>query len=308
MKPDLLRLGQFPDENLAALARHFECHEPAALEADPALRARISGIVTRSDQRIAPEVLAGLPGLRIITTTGVGYDGIPLAAARERGVVVTNTPGVLDGTVAEFAVGMLLALLRRIPAADAHVRGGHWAQAAFPLATGLAGKRVGIAGMGRIGKAVAARLAGFEVELAYYGRHDQQLAWRFEPDLRALAGWAEVLIVVVPGGAATTGLIDAGVLDALGPQGYLVNIARGSVMDEAALLDALTQRRIAGAALDVFNNEPDIDPRFFALDNVLLAPHLGSATAETRAAMFRLALDNLVGFFRSGEALTPVPG
>jgi lactate dehydrogenase-like 2-hydroxyacid dehydrogenase len=168
---------------------------------------------------------------------------------------------------------------------------------------------VGIVGMGRIGKEIARRLEMFGVALAYHGRTDQQLAWRYEPDLAALARDSDILIVVAPGGAETRHLIDARVLDALGPNGYLVNVARGTLVDEAALLAALEQGTIAGAALDVFDNEPDIDPRFFALDNVLLTPHLGSATHETRAAMAQLMLDNVRSWFRSGRALTPVePG
>jgi lactate dehydrogenase-like 2-hydroxyacid dehydrogenase len=196
--------------------------------------------------------------------------------------------------------------MRRLPQADRHVREGRWAQANFPLTASLAGKRVGIVGLGRIGKDIAQRLAPFGVTLAYHGRTDQRLAWRYEPDLAALARDADILIVAAPGGADTARLIDARVLDALGPQGWLVNVARGSLVDQEALLAALEQRRIAGAALDVFDNEPDIDARFFGLENVLLMPHIGSATVETRAAMARLMLDNLREWFKSGRALTPV--
>jgi len=307
MKPQLLRLGDFPPKVVAQIEARFSCHDEAALEADPALRESISGVITRSDHVIPPEALDDLPALRIIATTGVGYDGIPLALARDRGVVVTNTPGVLNAAVAEFAVAMLLGLLRKVPESDRYVRSGEWKKDGFPLAIGLSGKRVGIVGMGRIGKAVAERLAPFQVELAYYGRHDQGLEYRYEADLIKLATDSDVLVVVVPGGAATTGLIDDKVLAALGADGYLVNIARGTVVDEEALINALQNRRIAGAALDVFRNEPSIDPHFFTLDNVLLAPHAGSATVETRGAMFRLALDNLESFFSTGAALTPVP-
>jgi lactate dehydrogenase-like 2-hydroxyacid dehydrogenase len=186
------------------------------------------------------------------------------------------------------------------------VRTGQWKTAAFPLATSLAGKHVGIVGMGRIGKEIARRLEMFGVALAYHGRTDQKLAWRYEADLVTLARDCDILVVVAPGGADTKHLIDARVLDALGSGGYLVNVARGSLVDEQALLAALERGAIAGAALDVFDNEPDIDPRFFKLDNVLLTPHLGSATHETRAAMAQLMLDNVRSWFRSGRALTPV--
>jgi lactate dehydrogenase-like 2-hydroxyacid dehydrogenase len=208
--------------------------------------------------------------------------------------------------VAELCIGSLLALLRRLPQADRFVREGRWATAHFPLATSLAGTHVGIVGMGRIGKEIARRLEMFGVALAYHGRTDQRLAWRYEADLAALARDSDILIVVARGGADTKHLIDARVLDALGPTGYLVNVARGSLVDEGALLAALEQGTIAGAALDVFDNEPDIDPRFCALENVMLTPHVGSATHETRAAMAQLMLDNVRSWFRSGCALTPV--
>jgi lactate dehydrogenase-like 2-hydroxyacid dehydrogenase len=213
---------------------------------------------------------------------------------------------VLNAAVAELCVGALLSLLRKLPQADRYVREGRWAAANFPLSASLAGKHVGIAGLGRIGKDIARRLEPFGVNLAYYGRTDQNLAWRFEPDLATLARDVDILIVAAPGGRETARMIDARVLDALGPQGILVNIARGSLVDEEALLAALEQHRIAGAALDVFDGEPDIDARFFGLENVLLTPHIGSATQETRAAMAQLMLDNLRSWFRSGRVLTPV--
>jgi lactate dehydrogenase-like 2-hydroxyacid dehydrogenase len=209
--------------------------------------------------------------------------------------------------VAELCVGSLLSLLRQLPQADRYVREGRWAGASFPLTASLAGKHVGIVGLGRIGKDIARRLEPFGVALAYHGRTDQKLAWRFEADLRALARDVDILIVAAPGGLETARMIDAPVLEALGPQGILVNVARGSLVDEEALLAALGEKRIAGAALDVFDNEPDIDARFFGLENVLLMPHIGSATQETRAAMAQLMLDNLRSWFRSGRVLTPVP-
>jgi lactate dehydrogenase-like 2-hydroxyacid dehydrogenase len=278
----------------------------ADLERDPALAAGIRGVVTRSNLEVPAALVERLPGLEIIATNGVGYDLIPLGLAAGRGIVVTNTPDVLNAAVAELCVGTLLSLLRRLPQADRFVRDGRWAGTAFPLSTSLAGKHVGIVGLGRIGKDIARRLEPFGVALAYHGRSDQNLGWRYEPDLAALARDVDILIVVAPGGPDTTHLVDARVLAALGPQGWLVNVARGSVVDQPALLDALEQGTIAGAALDVFDNEPAIDLRFFTLDNVMLTPHLGSATRETRAAMAQLMLDNLRTWFRSGRALTPV--
>jgi lactate dehydrogenase-like 2-hydroxyacid dehydrogenase len=309
-KCGLLQVGSFPPEVQSQIDAEFERigvdELDTVLERDPSRAADIRAIVTRSNLEVPASLVERLPALEIIATNGVGYDLIPLGLAAQRGIVVTNTPDVLNAAVAELCIGALLSLLRRLPQADRHVREGRWAGANFPLASSLAGKHVGIAGLGRIGKDIARRLEPFGVSLAYYGRSDQQLAWRFEPDLATLARDVDILIVAAPGGAETARMVDARVLDALGPQGYLVNVARGSLVDEEALLAALAQQRIAGAALDVFDKEPDIDARFFGLENVLLMPHIGSATQETRAAMARLMLDNLRSWFRSGRVLTPV--
>jgi lactate dehydrogenase-like 2-hydroxyacid dehydrogenase len=305
-KPALLQIGSFPPDVQARIDASYERLVVGDIEREPARAADIRAIVTRSNQEVAAALVERLPKLEIIATNGVGYDLIPLGLAARRGIVVTNTPDVLNAAVAELCVGALLSLMRRLPQADRHVREGRWSAANFPLTASLAGKRVGIAGLGRIGKDIARRLAPFGVELAYHGRSDQQLAWRFEPDLAALARDADILILAAPGSPGTARMVDARVLDALGPQGYLVNIARGSLVDQNALLDALAQNRIAGAALDVFDNEPDIDARFFGLENVLLLPHIGSATVETRAAMAGLMLDNLRSWFEGGRVLTPV--
>jgi lactate dehydrogenase-like 2-hydroxyacid dehydrogenase len=302
----VLQIGDFAPEIQAQLDAEFRCLDLADLEREPGLADAVSAIVTRSNQDVPEDVVRRLPALEIIATCGVGYDLIPRALAAQRGIVVANTPDVLNAAVAELCIGSLLALLRRLPQADRFVREGRWTSAGFPLATSLAGKHVGIVGMGRIGKEIARRLEMFGVALAYHGRTDQHLAWRYEADLVTLARDSDILVVVAPGGADTKHLIDARVLDALGANGYLVNVARGSLVDEVALLAALERGTIAGAALDVFDNEPDIDPRFFNLDNVLLTPHLGSATHETRAAMAQLMLDNVRSWFRSGRALTPV--
>jgi len=304
--PGLLQIGSFPPEVQARIDAEFVRIGVDDLAHDPSRADAIRAIVTRSNLEVPASLVERLPKLEIIATNGVGYDLIPLALAASRGIVVTNTPDVLNAAVAELCIGALLSLLRRLPQADRYVREGRWAQANFPLTSSLAGKQVGIVGLGRIGKDIARRLEPFGVTLAYHGRSDQQLAWRFEPDLVALAREVDILIVAAPGGRETARMISAPVLDALGPQGYLVNVARGSLVDEAALLAALREKRIAGAALDVFDNEPDIDARFFGLENVLLMPHIGSATRETRAAMAQLMLDNLRSWFGSGRVLTPV--
>jgi lactate dehydrogenase-like 2-hydroxyacid dehydrogenase len=309
-RPGLLQIGSFPPEVQAEIDAGFERlgmeELDAALERDPARAGAIRAIVTRSNLEVPAALVERLPKLEIIATNGVGYDLIPLGLAARRGIVVTNTPDVLNAAVAELCIGSLLSLLRRLPQADRHVREGRWRATNFPLAASLAGKRVGSVGLGRIGKDIARRLEPFGVTLSYHGRSDQRLAWRFEPDLAALARDADILIVAAPGGRETARIIAAPVLDALGPNGYLVNVARGSLVDQEALLAALEENRIAGAALDVFDNEPDIDARFFGLENVLLMPHIGSATVETRAAMARLMLDNLRSWFADGRALTPV--
>ncbi|MBE0546183.1 MAG: 2-hydroxyacid dehydrogenase [Rubrivivax sp.] len=303
---DLLQIGPFPTLAQNLIDAEYRCHSRQDLELDENLRSRVQGIITRSNFAVSEEVIASLPRLGIIAICGVGYDLVALDAACRRGVVVTHTPEVLNSAVAELCIGMLLALLRRLPQADRFVRAGAWQRSVFPLASNLAGKRIGIVGLGRIGKEIAHRLEPFGVALSYFGRTDQRLQWRFEPDLHALARTSDVLILAAPGGSATACMVDASVLAELGPDGFLVNVARGSLVDEPALLDALSHRAIAGAALDVFDHEPDIDARWLALDNVVLTPHIGSATDETRLAMARLTLDNLHSFFERGAALTPV--
>jgi lactate dehydrogenase-like 2-hydroxyacid dehydrogenase len=302
----LLQIGSFGPGLQSRLDAEFDCVRAAELDRNPRRAQDIRALVTRSNLEVPATLVERLPRLEIIATCGVGYDLIPLELAARRGIVVSNTPDVLNAAVAELCIGGLLSLLRRLPQADRHVREGRWREANFALGTSLSGKRVGIAGLGRIGKDIARRLEPFGVSLAYHGRSDQQLAWRYEADLAALARDADILIVAAPGGRETARMVDARVLDALGPQGVLVNVARGSLVDQDALVEALAQGRIAGAALDVFDNEPDIDARFFGLENVLLMPHIGSATHETRAAMEGLMLDNLRAYFSSGRVLTPV--
>lgn len=307
MRDGILQIGTFPAIAQTLIDERFDCWPEDQLAPDDPRRGRVRGIITRSNHAVPAPLIESLPALRIIATCGVGYDGIPVEFARQRGVVVSNTPQVLNAAVAELALGLLLGMLRQLPAAERHVREGRWRAQPFPLTASLAGKRVGIAGMGRIGEEIARRLVPFDVELAYFSRRPRtELAWRFVPDLEQLAREVDILVLTVPGGAETARMVDARILQALGPEGYLVNIARGSVVDEAALLDALERSTIAGAALDVFEREPDIDPRFTRLGNVVLTPHVGSATRETRIAMARLTLDNLEHFFRTGEALTPV--
>jgi lactate dehydrogenase-like 2-hydroxyacid dehydrogenase len=240
---------------------------------------------------------------------GVGYDGVDVAAAKARGILVTHTPDVLNDDVADLALALALNIARRIPQADRYVREGRWAQQGpMPLATKMSGARMGIVGMGRIGQAIAERARAFGMSVAYTARSAKtNLPYTFHDQVTALAAQSDFLVVITPGGAATRKLIDAKVLQALGPTGYLINVARGSVVDEAALLAALQAGTIAGAALDVFENEPHVPEALRALDNVVLVPHIGSATVATRQAMANLAFENLRAFFAGGTPPTPVP-
>jgi lactate dehydrogenase-like 2-hydroxyacid dehydrogenase len=257
--------------------------------------------------RIDATLLDRLPALEIIANFGVGTDNIDLAAARARGITVTNTAGTLDDEVADFTVGLLIATLRQIPQADAWLRAGNWRQGPFPLTATLRGRKVGVVGLGAIGKAVARRLEGFGVDLAYHGRHRQgAVAYPWHPSVTALAQACDTLIVVVPGGGATHHLIDAAVLAALGAEGVLINVARGSVVDQSALIAALANGTILAAGLDVFADEPQVPEALIALPNAVLLPHVGSGSVATRAAMGRCLVANLAGWFDGKGALTPV--
>jgi len=257
--------------------------------------------------RVEEGLLDQLPALEIIASFGVGYDNIDTEAATRRGIIVTNTPGVLDEEVADLTVGLLLATLRQIPQAERFLREGRWLEGPFPLSPTLRGRRVGIVGLGNIGKAVARRLEGFGVAIAYHGRSAQPgVPYAYQPTLHALAEASDVLIVIVPGGAATRHLIDSTVLGALGPEGVLINVSRGSVVDEAALIDALASGRIGGAGLDVFADEPRVSPALLSMPGLVLLPHIGSASVHTRQAMGQLVADNLVAWFRSGQPPSPV--
>lgn len=248
-----------------------------------------------------------LPDLRAVVNFGVGYDNVDVAEAGRRGIVVSNTPDVLTDAVADLAVLLVLDVLRRATAADRFVRSGAWARGErMPLARDVRGAVVGVLGLGRIGTAAAERLEVFGVEVHYHARSRKDVAWTHHDSPVALACASDVLLVLTPGGAATRHLVDAEVLDALGPDGFLVNVARGSVVDEDALVAALEEGRIAGAGLDVFADEPHVPAALLGRDDVVLLPHVGSATTGTREAMGRLVLDNVDAFLERGELVTPV--
>ncbi len=248
-----------------------------------------------------------LPNLEIISSFGVGYDAVDVVAAAARGVIVTNTPDVLNDDVADTALALLLAANRSLVTGDRYVRAGRWLEGELPLATKTAGQTVGIVGLGRIGKAIAKRAEACGVTIVYHGRrHQPDQPYRYYQSLTAMAADSDVLILICPGGEATTHIVDAEVLAALGPNGVLINVARGSVVDQAALVAALTEGRLRAAGLDVYEDEPRVPEVLFELDNVILLPHLGSATVETRAAMCNLVVENLRRHFSGQPVLTPV--
>lgn len=265
----------------------------------------VTAIITGGQTGCDTALMAALPRLGLIAINGVGYDKVDLAAAAARGVGVTNTPDVLTDDVADLAVGLIIALLRDLPRADRFVRDGEWHAATYPLARRVSGRRFGIVGLGRIGAAIAARLAAFG-PVAYTGRREKPVPYDFIPDAVTLAARSDVLVVASAATPETRGLINAAVLDALGPDSYLVNVARGSVIDEPALIAALDAGRIAGAALDVLVDEPNVPAPLIASQRTVLTPHIASATVETRAAMADLVLANLDAFLAGTPLLTPV--
>ncbi|KTQ95899.1 dihydrofolate reductase [Aureimonas ureilytica] len=282
--------------------RFFEAADPDAFLAEHAERLR--GVVTGGHIGIPAELAARLPALEIVAINGVGFDKVDLTEAKRRGVRVSNTPDVLTEDVADLAIGLIVSALRQIPRGHEHVRAGRWPSGDLPLGSKVSRRRYGIFGFGRIGQAIARRLEGFDAEIAYASRSAVKTAYPRFDTVADLAGWADVLVVAASASPETRNMIDAQVLDALGPKGVLVNVARGSLVDEPALLDALEQGRIAGAALDVFADEPRVPERFFTLSNVVLTPHMASATHETRQAMADLVLANLDAHFAGREMPT----
>jgi lactate dehydrogenase-like 2-hydroxyacid dehydrogenase len=269
---------------------------------------RIQGVATSTlFGRVDASLLDRLPNVEIVSSFGVGYDNVDAAEAARRNIVVTNTPGVLDDEVADLTLGLLLATLRKIPQADRYLREGQWLRASFPLSATLRERKIGIVGLGRIGKAIARRLSGFDVSIAYHGRTQQDdVAYPYYPTVTGLAEACDVLIVITPGGVSTRHLIDADVLKALGPTGVLINVARGTVVDEQALIQALKSGTILSAGLDVYEDEPRVPQELIDLEHVVLLPHIASASVHTRNAMGKLVADNLISWFDGKGPLTPV--
>ncbi|HEX6705347.1 MAG TPA: 2-hydroxyacid dehydrogenase [Albitalea sp.] len=312
--PRLLQTLKLMPALEARLASAFDVHRLADEADTPAFLAahggEFAGLVTSAAVGANATLIDALPNLRVISSFGVGLDKLDLAAAQRRGVVVGYTPDVLNDCVADLAFGLMLDAARGLSAADRYVRRGGWAGATspFPLGRKVSGAKLGIVGLGRIGSTIARRATGFEMSVRYHNRRPVPGApWMHEPSLSELARWADYLVVIAAGGAGTRHLIDADVLDALGPRGFLVNVSRGSVVDEAALVRALVDKRIAGAGLDVFENEPRVPQELLALDNVVLLPHIASGTVETRQAMCDRVFDNLQLFFSEGRLVSPAP-
>jgi lactate dehydrogenase-like 2-hydroxyacid dehydrogenase len=311
-KADVLAWAELNPSLMANLRRDYTVHlrnEITDLASwGDAHGSKIKAVVTSGALGTEIEVLERLPNLQVVTSFGVGYDPIDIDYLAERGIPVSNTPDVLNNAVAETALALMLGLTRRIPEADRFVRKGAWPTGKFPLGRQLTGKTCGIVGLGKIGKTIAKRAEAFEMKIAYYrrGQAYSDVGYSHYNDLAELARVSDYLVLIVPGGAQTQHLVNREILQALGKDSYLVNVARGSVVDEKALIAALQAGEIAGAALDVFEDEPNVPAELFAMDNVVLAPHIGSGTHETRQAMADLVFANLQQYFADGTLITPV--
>ena len=308
--PQLLMVGPATEPMLDRLAEVFEIlHIADDREAFLAENGTmIEYVYANGHGGVSADLIGALPKLRMISNYGVGYDNVDVEAAVRRGIVVSHTRDVLNDDVANTAVLLMLATSRNFLSDSAYIRAGRWpAEGDAPLSSAVRGKMVGILGLGRIGLAVAEKLSVFGVEIAYHNRSRRNVAYRYYGDLVELAGDCDILICVAPGGEVTRGIIGRRVIEALGPDGILINVGRGSTVDEPELIAALKDGRLGKAGLDVFANEPEVPPELLALENATLLPHVASGTKETRDAMGALAVDNLIRFHATGKAVTPVP-
>lgn len=313
MKPQLYLIGGTDDRMLATLRKTYDLHiqdqipDRAAFLAQNG--AQISAVATNGHDGVPADVLSGLPNVGLISCFGVGYDGVDIASAVKRGIVVTHTPNVLNADVANTAIMLLLAASRNLIAQDAHVRSGRWSSAGgTPLETSVEGQQIGILGLGRIGLTIARKLQAFDCRVVYHSRNERNdVEYQYYGCLTDMARDCWAVVSVVPGGASTDQMINTSVLNAIGPNGIFVNVGRGSSVDEPALISALQDGRLGHAALDVFADEPNVPDALRALNNVTLTPHIASATVETRRAMGELVVENLVQFATDGRVMTPVP-
>ncbi|MCU0820555.1 MAG: 2-hydroxyacid dehydrogenase [Beijerinckiaceae bacterium] len=270
--------------------------------------ARFKGVVTGQAAPSNDALFASLPNLKIVSSFGVGYDLVDAKAANARGIVVTNTPDVLTDEVADLAMGLLISTVRRLPQADQFLRKGLWLKSNFPLTDTIRGKTMGILGLGRIGKAIATRAEAFGLKIVYHGRSQQSdVPYPFYASLVDMAKAVDILMVIAPGGASTRRIVDRAVMEALGPKGTLINVARGTLVDEPVMVEMLTSGALGAAGLDVFEDEPKVPEALFALENVVLLPHVGSASVHTRNLMGQLVVDNVIALAEGRAPLTPVP-
>lgn len=309
MATRLLQHASLPEILTDALSQKYELVDYFDLTSDQLTQnaEEFTVLLTNGEDTVGRDLIESLPNLELIADFGVGYDGIDLEAAREHHVAVSNTPGVLTADVADLVIALILSVARQVPAAEQFITQGDWTRGSYPWTTKVSGSRLGIVGLGRIGSAVAHRAAAFDMEISYTDRGPIQGArYTFVDGIHELARNSDFLVVCAPGGNATKNLVDASVLEALGKSGYLVNIARGTVVDEDALIRAITEGTIAGAALDVFAHEPKVPAELLGLPNVVVTPHLASATWQTRREMARLVEENVNSWLDRHELVTPV--
>lgn len=302
--PDLLQIGGITDAMRERLEAAFTIHKLS--DGDYPADA-ITHVATNGHDGVPADVMAALPNLKMISGYGVGYDAVDTATAVKRGILVSHTPDVLNAEVASTTILLMLASFRNFSAGEAHARSGAWENGAAPLSHTADGRKVGILGLGRIGQAIADKLKVFDAEIHYHTRSKKDVPYIYHASLTEMAKAVEVLICITPGGPSTNRIVNTDVMDALGPEGRLINVSRGSVVDEPAMLKALQDGRLGYAALDVFEAEPKIPDAFKTMSNVVLQPHVGSATHETRAAMGALVVDNLLEHLKTGKVLTSVP-
>ena len=312
MKIEIVTCQPMPGYLRDRLAADYNCREydsvGEALADSTADLSRVRGIAMTGEAHLRVSFLEALPMLEVISVFGVGYDGVPIEYCRNRGVLVTNTPAVMTDDAADVATALVLMTGRGLLAADRFLRGGKWNEGASPLTRTITGKRAGIIGLGRIGRAIAHRLEAFGMQIGYVEQTvNPTVTYRHFDSVQAMAAESDFLIVACPGGPATRNLVDAEVLGALGPDGILINGARGSIVDETVVVEALASGRIRGAGLDVYANEPHVPHRLVEMENVVLLPHIGSATEETRAVMTRMCKDNLDKWFGAGEKANLIP-
>jgi len=311
MKPDIVLIAQYPPQIMAVLEENFTCHkmyeapDRAAFLASVAGKAR--GLASTGVHGAPRDLILSLPKLEIISGFGVGYDAVDLPTVKDRNIVLTNTPNVLTDCVADLGMTLMLDAARRVPQAERFLRDGQWLKGNYPAGVKVTGKRAGICGLGRIGTALAKRLSGFDMEIMYYDIEPKtNLPYRLMPSLLDLARNSDFFFVACYGGPTTRKLIGEEVLRAIGAKGILVNIARGSIVDEAALVRVLEDKALGAAGLDVFEDEPNVPAKLLTFDNVVLTPHIASNTHETRAAMGKLMCDNLIAYFSGKPVITRV--